>query len=280
MRGARAGVAKVLACLLVACKGAATSTIAESRVEPPPPDPGGRPGNGGVLLELFTSEGCSSCPPADALLADLATDPRVVPLSFHVDYWNELGWPDRFSSPENTARQRAYAASFGTRGLYTPELVVGGVDGFVGSDRAEAEAAIAAALREPAPVTLSLRLRAVDGGVLEVGYSAQGTPPGSVMNVALVDREAVTQVRAGENSGRTLRHVNVVRAFATAPAASAGALRVSVPRRGKGDGEDVIAFVQAATGGGKGIAVLGVARAPLPARAIMDASPSTENAPR
>jgi hypothetical protein len=216
----------------------------------------------GVLLELFTSEGCSSCPPADALLADLAADPRVIPLSFHVDYWNELGWPDRFSSPENTARQRAYAASLGARGLYTPELIVGGVEGFVGSDRAQAETAMAAALREPPTVTLALNAHAVDGNALELAYTAAGAPPGALMNVAVVDREATTQVRAGENSGRTLRHVNVVRAFASVPATSAGAVRVTL-QGGKREGEDVIGFVQAARGEGKGMRVLGVARVPL-----------------
>jgi hypothetical protein len=260
MRGALAGSAILFACLVVACKGPATSSIAQSRPLPPPADSTAQPA---VLLELFTSEGCSSCPPADALLADLATDPRAIPLSFHVDYWNELGWPDRFSSAENTARQKTYAASLGTRGLYTPELVVGGVEGFVGSDRAQAETAMASALREPPVVTLGLNPHAIEGTSLEVAYTTVGAPPGALVNVAVVDREATTQVRAGENSGRTLRHVNVVRAFGSSPATSAGAVRVTLPRGGKKEGEDVIGFVQARSGGGKGMPVLGVARVPL-----------------
>jgi hypothetical protein len=142
---------------------------------------------------------------------------------------------------------------------------VGGVEGFVGSDREQAETAMASALREPTVVTLALNPHAVDGAALEVAYTTAGAPlpAGALVNVAVVEREATTLVRAGENSGRTLRHVNVVRAFASAPATSAGAVRVRLPRGGKREGEDVIGFVQAARGAGKGMPVLGVARVPL-----------------
>jgi hypothetical protein len=256
-----------MACVLAACHG--SSSVPEARAD-------STPVSQGVLVELFTSEGCSSCPPADALLADLAADPHVFALSFHVDYWDQLGWPDRFASSENTARQKAYAMAFGARGLYTPELVVGGTQGFVGSDRAEAQSAIATALRRPAPVPVTVSPRRIDPATLEVSYSSPGAPPGAVMNVAVVAREATTQVRAGENAGRTLHHVNVVRAFASAAASTSGILRIALPPgqaqdaevgrtpEGVGRGQEVIAFVQSADGAEKGKPVLGMARASVP----------------
>jgi hypothetical protein len=239
------------------CQGRGSSwAIPEARAEGTLRSDDG--GKGVAVLELFTSEGCSSCPPADALLAELSRDPRVFALSFHVDYWDQLGWPDRFSSPENTARQRSYATSFGSRSMYTPELVVGGVEGFVGSDGGKARSAIVSALNHPAPLSLTLMVRTVEGSTLEVDCKAPGAPPDALVNVALVDREATTQVRAGENAGRTLQHVNVVRAFVSSPAATSGAVRVTLPAGGTREGEEVIAFVQAGAGGG--MPILGAAR--------------------
>ena len=98
-----------------------------------------------IVVELFTSEGCSSCPPADALLAELATRPEVLALSFHVDYWDRLGWKDPFSSAAATARQRHYAEILGLGNVYTPQIVVDGRWQAVGSDRGEVEHALDAA---------------------------------------------------------------------------------------------------------------------------------------
>jgi hypothetical protein len=249
---------KCLALVLVSCQGSAASIIPDSRAEGSHPESAPS-----VVLELFTSEGCSSCPPADDLLAELAADPRVFALSFHVDYWDQLGWPDRFASAENTARQQAYARSLGASGLYTPELVVGGASGFVGSNRSRAHEEIASQLRTPPQVTLSIQPRLAGADVLEVVYSVSGAPARATVNVALVDREATTQVRAGENAGRTLRHVDVVRAFASSVASSAGTLRLKLPSGSRPAGEDVIGFVQRPAEPGKGIPVIGAARAHL-----------------
>jgi hypothetical protein len=161
-----------------------------------------------VVIELFTSEGCSSCPPADAFLAELASRPEVLALSFHVDYWDRLGWKDPFSSVAATARQRRYAQLLRTDMVYTPQIVVDGGWQAVGSDQSAVEQAIVAARRSSAatPVMLSLdhgRPRIVIGSV------ASGAS-GSVVLVGF-DRRHVDAVRGGENGGRTLTHVDVVR---------------------------------------------------------------------
>jgi hypothetical protein len=138
-----------------------------------------------VVLELFTSQSCSSCPPADALLADLAVSQTdILPLDFHVDYWNYLSWRDRFSLPAATARQRAYAAALGGE-VYTPQLVIDGTTQAVGSDRAAATSALAlarAAIAQQAPgTTPSLTLTERDGRLaLEIGA---GTAAGTVLLV-------------------------------------------------------------------------------------------------
>src|ERR1700722_4743220 len=132
-----------------ACKSSEASASEPSR---------GPDGDGVAVVELFTSEGCSSCPSADVVLGELAADgnPRVFPLAFHVDYWNSIGWNDAFSSEAWTQRPRDYAASFGASSVYTPEMVVGGVDAFVGSDRAQARAAIGRALAHRPTTQLTL----------------------------------------------------------------------------------------------------------------------------
>jgi hypothetical protein len=183
-----------------------------------------------VVVELFTSEGCSSCPPADALLAELAARPDVLALSFHVDYWDRLGWKDPFSSPAATARQQGYARSFATGSVYTPQIVVDGHWQMVGSDREAVEQAIADADRAPPgiPVTLS-----VDHARARITFGPGGAGlRGSVVLVAF-DRRHVDAVARGENSGRTLTHVDVVRGFAKAGRldGATGSIEAPVPWR-------------------------------------------------
>ena len=164
-----------------------------------------------VVAELFTSQSCSSCPPADALLATLKSARRdVLVLDFHVDYWNRLGWKDPYSSPEATQRQRQYAAALGA-GVYTPQLIVGGRRQAVGSDQAAVLAAIEAAQADlramPAP---PLRLEWHAGKVVLTVGAGQGD--GTLWLVGY-DDERTTQVRGGENGGRQLTEVNVVRSL-------------------------------------------------------------------
>ena len=156
-----------------------------------------------VLLELFTSQGCSSCPPADALLGELVREPHVIGLAWHVDYWNRLGWADPFSNRAWSDRQRAYAQALRTE-VYTPALVVNGAIMVVGSNVRSVNAAMRAA--PPLPVATSLRRH---GGqlVAEVGP----LPPGASLSLAIYDPEHTTTVGAGENGGRKLREFRIVR---------------------------------------------------------------------
>ena len=249
----------LLALLLSACQGSGSPAEAQARADESP-----RAGGGGVaVVELFTSEGCSSCPPADAVLGDAARDnPAVYALAFHVDYWDNLGWPDRFSSHHATARQHDYARSFGTSSLYTPQMIVGGTDQFTGADQRHAGASIARALSRPAPVRMSLRAHAAGDSVV-VDFEAAGAPPDARVAVALLQHEATIEVRAGENAGRTLRHSNVVRAFTSVPAARSSAT-LTLPSSLRGADGEIVAFVQRDAGDGGGMPVLGAARAPLP----------------
>jgi hypothetical protein len=156
-----------------------------------------------VVLELFTSQGCSSCPPADALLGELARQPNVFALAFHVDYWNRLGWPDPFASREWTNRQRAYARQLGTE-VYTPALVVNGSAMVVGSNRN----AVARAMRDAAELPVPLTLRR-DGTQLRA--TIDRPPADATLILAVYDPERVTEVRAGENGGRMLLEFQIVR---------------------------------------------------------------------
>ncbi len=162
-----------------------------------------------VVVELFTSQGCSSCPPADALLAVLDKDPNVLVLSEHVDYWNHLGWRDPFSSSVYSARQQQYARRFAQDGPYTPQMVVDGRVQFVGSDARRARAAIAAAAREPRAVVTVRR----EGDVVFAEAPALLAGSKAELWVAILRPEGEAEVARGENAGRRLRHVGIVKSL-------------------------------------------------------------------
>lgn len=169
-----------------------------------------------VVLELFTSEGCSSCPSADKLLPLIAgLDAAIIPLSFHVDYWNRLGWKDPFSSAEFSDRQREYGQQFNNDGVYTPQLVVNGEYEMVGSNRRNAEAAIKKALKENSSVQLSVEKIIRDGSKINIISHAKGEISKQTLEVALVQKNATMEIKAGENRGAKLSHTNVVRIFKT-----------------------------------------------------------------
>ncbi len=162
-----------------------------------------------VLVELFTSQGCSSCPPADALLAKLDEDSNIVVLSEHVDYWNYLGWRDPFSSAAFSERQAAYVRRFGLRSAYTPQMVVDGQIEFVGSDGGFAKKTIERAARAPkSPITITR-----DGDTVRVEAPAGAK---AELWIALARHTGASNVPRGENAGRHLKHVAVVRSLVKA----------------------------------------------------------------
>jgi hypothetical protein len=177
------------------------------------------PGNP-VLVELFTSEGCSSCPPADALLERLdrsqsVIGARLIVLSEHVDYWNGIGWRDPYSSHEYSERQSAYATQFGLAGIYTPQMVVDGHFEFVGSDEHRASQAIKEAARA-SKARVSISLGSSDGNAITVHVEAGPLPSSADTQsagvfLAIADNSDESQVSGGENSGRKLQHVGVLR---------------------------------------------------------------------
>jgi hypothetical protein len=167
-----------------------------------------------VVVELFTSQGCSSCPPADAFLKELANQPvngvEIIPVSWHVDYWNRLGWTDPFSSNTATNRQNAYAKQLNAQGLYTPQMVVDGQAEFVGSDRRRGLAAIeSAAAKAKVPLELSVTK---DGDRVAISAMAGNVEKDWRATALLTQDNIETAVKRGENGGRTLQHTGVVRA--------------------------------------------------------------------
>jgi hypothetical protein len=169
-------------------------------------------GDGFAVLELFTSEGCSSCPPADELLARIqqeAGNKPVYILSYHVDYWNRLGWKDVFSQPQFSKRQYQYGQQLAAQ-VYTPQLIINGKAEFVGSD----ESAIAPVIKDAlsSKATNILNLQATQQGTkININYQADGNTDNSKLLLALVQKHAVSKVEKGENEGRTLHHAQIVR---------------------------------------------------------------------
>ncbi|HSQ44393.1 MAG TPA: DUF1223 domain-containing protein [Ginsengibacter sp.] len=173
------------------------------------------PGNKNVaVLELFTSQGCSSCPAADRLLGTYASKENVIVLSFHVDYWDRLGWKDPYSSKEYTKRQYNYASTLHAD-VYTPQLVVNGQAEMIGSDANKISNAIDKIAKEQPVATLAVRTVKVENGKASVNFDALGKTKNATLNVALVEKKTTTDIKAGENGGVTLTNYNVVRNFQT-----------------------------------------------------------------
>jgi len=208
-----------------------------------------------VLVELFTSEGCSDCPPADTLLQKLIEAPpagaEIIGLGQHVDYWDRLGWKDRFSSAALTDRQRLYADRFSNESIYTPQMVVDGRVEFVGSDAGAARKAVERALVTPHGI-VRIAIEPVVANRIAVSVAVDNLPGDRTdradILVAVTEDRLRTEVTRGENHGRTLAHAAVVRSMTTiGDAVEGGRARADIPigsdwRR---DHLKVIAFVQA-----------------------------------
>ncbi len=205
---------------------------------------------GFAVVELFTSQGCSSCPPADQNLRQIAeqaqkSGQQIYTLSFHVDYWNDIGWEDPFSSQLVTTRQREYAAVFRSPRVYTPQMVVNGTTEFVGSQRQKSAVAIRDAVRRRATATIDISAVLIHDKVL-VKWATTGHRDEDIVVLALVQNSAHRDVTAGENANRTLRHVNVVRDFQVADVTrNETPLTLSVPDGFAPKDFHVVAFIQA-----------------------------------
>ena len=204
-----------------------------------------------AVVELFTSQGCSSCPPADRVLREMIDDAEktgkaVYGLSFHVDYWNYLGWKDPYSRSEFSDRQRKYNQRLKSRGSYTPQMIVNGTSEFVGSKRGYANQEVSYALEKAAKVAVNISDLEVDKtkNQLELTYQISGECQGCQVHIAAVERNLKDAVRRGENHGRTLQHDNVVRAFDTQDFEATSKVKLDLPRGMDFSESSVVVYVQ------------------------------------
>ena len=202
-----------------------------------------------AVIELFTSQGCSSCPSADRLLSQTITDAkksgkRIFALSYHVDYWNRLGWADPFSDKKYSERQSMYASAMNLRSIYTPQMIVNGADEFVGSSGSELKNALNKSLNTKA--TANFKSLAVEEkeNKLNVNYALDGEFEECKINFALVSLSETTIVKCGENGGRTLTNENVVRQFISTAANHNGVITFSASPVPSKNNLAVVAFVQ------------------------------------
>src|SRR4030095_16109834 len=197
------GLLIVAAVATLACSGfAGKSKTGKKGISQPDSDP-----NSFAVLELFTSEGCSSCPPADRLLPQLASaGSNIIPLSFHVDYWNHLGWTDPFSRAEFSERQREYGERFRLESIYTPQLIINGEYELVGSSRSTAEADIKKVLKENPEVQIKIDEVKKDANKLSIRCHLEGNWKQADLAAALVQKHAEMKIKGGENNGSKLSH--------------------------------------------------------------------------
>ncbi|MBV0912903.1 DUF1223 domain-containing protein [Anianabacter salinae] len=205
-----------------------------------------------VVVELYTSQGCSSCPPADELLAQLANRDDVIPLSLHVDYWDYIGWKDVFADPAYTARQKAYARAAGHRTIYTPQMIVGGVDNVVGYKPMMLADFIDT--HQETPEKVELALSRVDGNAVIRAEAPEGGAGTMIVQLVRYLPSQTVEIERGENAGKTITYHNIVTDWrVVAQWDGMEPLWLEIPIEGP---EPVVALVQASGNG----AILGAAR--------------------
>jgi hypothetical protein len=217
-----------------------------------------------AVVELFTSQGCSSCPPADRVLAELAREPDVIALSFHVDYWDYLGWKDTLAQAAFSARQKGYASARGDHRVFTPQIVVNGVAISIGSVRAHVERSIAAANGDRAALPVAVNVTETGSAIaVEVGPATAGVPRKAELWVLPVVREREVAIGRGENKGRSITYANVVRNMTRAGVWTGTPARYSVPlhHARTADADGYVVLLQASAPSGPGM-ILGAARGP------------------
>jgi hypothetical protein len=211
-------------------------------------DIGKADGKGFAVLELFTSEGCSSCPPADELLAKIQQESQgkaVYFLAYHVDYWDRLGWKDIFSSADYSERQVKYGRWLNVSPIYTPQVIVNGKAQYIGSEGSAIRLAISAQLAINPGATLAFRARQ-DGSGLIVQYQATHAVKGCLLLIAIIQKSAQSKVARGENAGHTLSHVQIVRKLQSEPlnATGNGSSVVALPKEYNAQNWEVIGMIQ------------------------------------
>ncbi|HWV43112.1 DUF1223 domain-containing protein [Pseudorhodoplanes sp.] len=215
-----------------------------------------------VVVELFTSQGCSSCPAADKLLGELASNPSVLPMSLSVDYWDYLGWKDTLALPGHAKRQRGYAGSRGDRAIYTPQAVVNGVTHVLGSDKQAIERAVKSASNG---AQLDVKVAVADGKIhVDIPAATQGGQAGEIWLCPL-SKAVPVKIGRGENSGQHITYTNVVRGWVKLGEWKGEALRLSKALSeisGKGKYDAVAVLVQAGKVEAPGV-VYGAATAPI-----------------
>ena len=199
-----------------------------------------------VVLELFTSQGCSSCPPADALLAEYAAahNIHIVPLSFHVDYWNRLGWTDPFSNKVYSERQQWYSEHLPKGSIYTPQLIVNGRGEAVGNNRKVIGNLVQNEFSVQHKETVSITDFSIDKNVLSFHYRSTNADQHQLLNIALVQKQATTPVKAGENKGVTITNHNIVRSFTTQAISQEGSGTLHLPATFKSSEYALALYVQ------------------------------------
>jgi hypothetical protein len=197
-----------------------------------------------AVIELFTSQGCSSCPAADKLLGELADDPSLVPISVPIDYWDYLGWKDTLADPHNTARQKAYAHARGDGQVYTPQVVVNGTLHVLGSDKAAIERAIAQSRKNGAMSSPALTLALADGRLSVAAPDGMDGRTGAEVWLCGLAKAVSIAIERGENKGRTVTYHNVVRRWIKLGDWVGKANSWSIPLQTlKGDGIDEAAIL-------------------------------------
>jgi hypothetical protein len=202
-----------------------------------------------VILELFTSQGCSSCPSADKLLAKTYEEAQknhkqLFVLSYHVDYWDRLGWKDPFSQSLFTKRQYQYSEHFGLQGVYTPQIVVNGTKEFVGSDARKLNSAIESNANQKAKIDIYLEDVKWQNGQVSFGYNLKGDFKNSQLQVAILSKKEETNIPRGENSGLKLAGSNVVRILQTVKASEKSTFTATLPKDLVKENTRIIVFAQ------------------------------------
>lgn len=216
---------------------------------------------GFALLELYTSEGCSSCPPADELLGKIQNeykDKNVYVLAYHVDYWDKQGWKDIFSNADFTKRQYDYAQFMGKEPIYTPQVIINGKTDYIGSQETSLRNGIKLALSKPVSANLNLEA-SQNANLLSVNFNVEGTSKNSRLLLAVVQKEAKSNVRRGENANRVLSHYQIVRNLQSVDLnkTKKGTAAIHLPKNYNTQDFEIIGFVQDIKSG----AILGVKRA-------------------